>query len=79
MIQAQRIALTNAAWVILDCSVSAGPYRLSASSHLLRGDSATVDLAGLPWPEGAVVLPVVEVEADIRHSPRRLRSRCSSR
>lgn len=69
MIQAQRIALTNAAWVILDCSVSAGPYRLSASSHLLRGDSATVDLAGLPWPEGAVVLPVVEVEADIRHSP----------
>jgi len=69
MIQAQRVALTNSAWVILDCSVSAGPYQVSSSSHLLKGDSATVDLAGLPWPEGTVVLPLVEVEADIRRNP----------
>ena len=69
MIQAQRITISNSAWVILDCTVSAGPYQESPSSHLLRGDSATVDLAGLPWPEGAVVAPVVAVEADIRPHP----------
>ncbi len=69
MIQAQRITLTNSAGVVLDFSASAGPYRESLSAHLLVTQSATVDLAELPWPEGTVVRPLVDVEGNLRHSP----------
>ena len=69
MIQAQRVELTNSAWVILDWTVSAGTYRQTASINLTRSHSATVDLAGQPWAEGTIVTPDVVVEADLRRQP----------
>lgn len=69
MIQAQRIALTNSAGVALDFSASAGPFRESPSSHLLLWQSATVELAELPFHEGATIRPLVVVDGDARHSP----------
>ena len=69
MIQAQRITLTNSAGVALDFSAGAGPFEQSPATHLLLGQYATVDLAGLPWPEGATVQPMVVVDADDRGSP----------
>ena len=69
MIQAQRIAVTNSAGVALDFSASAGPFRESPSSRLLLGQSATVELAGLPFHEGATIRPLVVVSGDARHSP----------
>lgn len=69
MIQAQRVALTNWAGVALDFSASAGPYQQSLATNLLLGQSATVDLAGLPFAAGATVLPLVVVTDDSRPSP----------
>ena len=62
MIQAQRIALTNSAWVVLHFSAGSGPYRQTASSTLDIWQSATVDLAAYPFPVGLVFLPEVDVE-----------------
>ena len=69
MIQAQRIALTNSAGVALDFSASAGPYEQSPATNLLLGQSATVELADLPFHAGATIRPLVVVTADARHSP----------
>lgn len=69
MIQAQRIALTNSAGVALDFSASAGPFEQSPASNLLLGQSATVELAGLPFHAGATIRPFVVVSGDARHSP----------
>jgi hypothetical protein len=69
MIQAQRITLTNMAGVALTFSASAGPYQQSAATSLLVLQSATVDLAAYPFPEGLTFLPDVVVDSDERHQP----------
>nr|HMQ37067.1 cholesterol oxidase substrate-binding domain-containing protein [Micropruina sp.] len=69
MIQAQRIALTNSAGVALDFSASVGPFQASPATNLLLGQSATVELADLPFHAGATIRPLVVVTADARHSP----------
>ena len=69
MIQAQRIALSNWGGYTLDFNASAGTYANSPASTLMLGQSATVDLAGLPFAEGATIRPNVVVAGDARHSP----------
>lgn len=78
MIQAQRVELTNSAWVILDWTVSAGTYRQTASINLTRSHSATVDLAGQPWAEGTIVTPTWSWRPTSGASRPRRPNRCNS-
>ena len=69
MIEAQRIACTNHAWVVMSFDAQADGYSTPATGSMLIGQQQVIDLASFPFPEGLVFLPDVHVDADIRPSP----------
>jgi hypothetical protein len=69
MVDAQRIRVENSAWVILSFAARSDTFETPWTDSLAISQSAVIDLANFPIPEGLVFTPDVKVSADIRPSP----------
>jgi cholesterol oxidase-like protein/FAD binding domain-containing protein len=69
MVEAQRIRVENSAWVILSFAAKSDTFATPETDSLLISQSAVIDLATFPIPEGLVFTPDIKVSGDIRPSP----------
>jgi hypothetical protein len=69
MIEAQRIACKNDAWVVLSFAAKADGYVTPGTSSMAIRQQQVIDLAFFPFPQGLVFRPDVSVSGDIRPSP----------
>ncbi|MFL9935088.1 cholesterol oxidase substrate-binding domain-containing protein [Paraburkholderia sp. RL18-103-BIB-C] len=69
MVEAQRIACKNDAWVVTSFAAKAGGYITPKTGSMAIGQQQIIDLAYFPIAEGLEFQPDVFVDADIRPSP----------
>jgi FAD/FMN-containing dehydrogenase len=69
MIEAQRIACRNDAWVVMTFAAKSAGLITAATGDMAIGQSQVIDLAYYPFREGVEFWPDVRVAADIRPSP----------
>lgn len=69
MVEAQRIACKNDAWVVMSFAAKADGYITHGTSSIAIGQQQVIDLAYYPFPEGLEFRPDVSVDADTRKSP----------
>ena len=69
MIEAQRIACENHAWVVMSFAAKSDRAVTPFTSSMAIGQTQVIDLAYYPFQEGVAFWPDVSVSADIRPSP----------
>lgn len=69
MIEAQRIACHNKAWVVMSFAARSDGFTTPQTDSMVIGKTDVIDLANYPIQQGLVFSPDVVVSADIRRSP----------
>lgn len=69
MIEAQRIACNNDAWVVMSFAAKSNGYLTPSTGSMAIGQQQVIDLGNFPLAEGLEFRPDVSVAGDQRHSP----------